>query len=38
MRPILLFDVNKTLLDLRALDALFKEKLGSSALRPLWFA
>jgi len=38
MRPILLFDVNETLLDLRALDTLFEEKLGSAALRPLWFA
>jgi 2-haloacid dehalogenase len=37
MKPILLFDVNETLLDLRALDALFEEKLGSAALRPLWF-
>ncbi len=38
MRPILLFDVNETLLDLRALDTHFEEKLGSAALRPLWFA
>ncbi len=38
MRPILLFDVNETLLDLRALDPLFDDVLGSAALRPAWFA
>lgn len=38
MRPILIFDVNETLLDLRALDPLFDDVLGDSALRPAWFA
>jgi 2-haloacid dehalogenase len=38
MKPVLLFDVNETLLDLTALDTLFAEKLGNAALRPLWFA
>ncbi len=38
MRPILLFDVNETLLDLRALDPLFDDVLGDAALRPAWFA
>ncbi len=38
MKPVLLFDVNETLLDLTALDTLFADKLGNPALRPLWFA
>ena len=38
MRPILLFDVNETLLDLRSLDPLFDRVLGDAALRPAWFA
>jgi 2-haloacid dehalogenase len=38
MKPVLLFDVNETLLDLTALDALFADRLGNAALRPLWFA
>lgn len=31
------FDVNETLLDLRALDPHFEELFGSAALRPQWF-
>jgi 2-haloacid dehalogenase len=38
LRPVLLFDVNETLLDLAALDQLFEDKLGSAVLRPQWFA
>lgn len=38
MKPVLLFDVNETLLDLSALDSLFAERLGDATLRPLWFA
>jgi 2-haloacid dehalogenase len=35
---VIAFDVNETLLDLRALDAPFAELLGSAALRPQWFS
>jgi 2-haloacid dehalogenase len=35
---ILAFDVNETLLDLRALDAPFAAAFGDAALRPQWFA
>ncbi len=35
---VLAFDVNETLLDLRALDPLFAESFGDAALRPTWFA
>lgn len=35
--PILLFDVNETLLDLSALDPLFQTALGDSRLRREWF-
>src|SRR5207248_4380346 len=38
MPRIVAFDVNETLLDLRALDPLFGEVFGDAALRPLWFA
>ncbi len=38
MTTVIAFDVNETLLDLKALDAGFDELLGSSALRPQWFA
>ena len=38
MPPILLVDVNETLLDLRPLDPLFERLLGDRALRPIWFA
>jgi 2-haloacid dehalogenase len=38
MPRIIVFDVNETLLDLRALDPLFKKVFGDTALRPLWFA
>lgn len=37
MRRICVFDVNETLLDLRALDPLFEELLGSSDARGAWF-
>ena len=35
---VIAFDVNETLLDLRALDEPFQALLGSAALRPQWFA
>ena len=38
MATVLAFDVNETLLDLRALDPLFDDVLGDAALRPQWFA
>lgn len=34
---VLAFDVNETLLDLRALDDVFARTLGDPALRPAWF-
>lgn len=37
MKPVLVFDVNETLLDLAALDPLFVSVLGDAALRPTWF-
>jgi 2-haloacid dehalogenase len=38
MTAVIAFDVNETLLDLRALDTPFEELLGSAALRGQWFA
>jgi len=38
MVQVIAFDVNETLLDLRALDARFEELFGDAALRPQWFA
>ena len=38
MTRVIAFDVNETLLDLRALDAPFEELLGSAELRGQWFA
>lgn len=38
MTSVIAFDVNETLLDLRALDEPFAQVLGDSALRPQWFA
>ena len=38
MTTVIAFDVNETLLDLRALDGAFEDLLGSAALRPQWFA
>lgn len=38
MTTVIAFDVNETLLDLRALDEVFEEQLGSAALRGQWFA
>jgi 2-haloacid dehalogenase len=35
---IIAFDVNETLLDLRALDAPFAAAFGDASLRPQWFA
>ena len=35
---VLAFDVNETLLDLRALDPHFVRVFGDAAVRPLWFA
>src|SRR5438552_13683720 len=35
---IIAFDVNETLLDLRALDAPFAAAFGDASLRPLWFS
>lgn len=36
--PVVVFDVNETLLDLSVLDPLFEHSYGSAALRPRWFA
>ena len=38
MGEVLLFDVNETLLDVRALAPRFREALGSESLLPVWFA
>jgi 2-haloacid dehalogenase len=38
MTTVIAFDVNETLLDLRALDPLFADVFGDPALRPQWFA
>lgn len=38
MTTVIAFDVNETLLDLRALDAHFEALFGSAALRAQWFA
>jgi 2-haloacid dehalogenase len=38
MASVIAFDVNETLLDLRALDPPFQALFGSAALRPQWFA
>ena len=38
MASVIAFDVNETLLDLRALDPAFEDLLGSAALRAQWFA
>lgn len=38
MARVIAFDVNETLLDLRALDEPFQALLGSASLRPQWFA
>ena len=38
MTTVIAFDVNETLLDLRALDPAFEDLLGSAALRAQWFA
>ena len=35
---VIAFDVNETLLDLRALDAPFTAAFGDALLRPQWFA
>lgn len=37
MTAVIAFDVNETLLDLRALDEPFADLLGDAKLRPLWF-
>jgi 2-haloacid dehalogenase len=37
MKKICIFDVNETLLDLSALDPLFKKIFGISSVRQLWF-
>jgi 2-haloacid dehalogenase len=38
MTTVIAFDVNETLLDLRALDPLFADAFGDAGLRPQWFA
>jgi 2-haloacid dehalogenase len=38
MVTVIAFDVNETLLDLRALDGSFERVFGDAALRPQWFA
>lgn len=37
MQRVIAFDVNETLLDLRALEPVFERRLGDKALRPQWF-
>jgi 2-haloacid dehalogenase len=37
-RSVIAFDVNETLLDLRALDPVFEEHFGDASLRTQWFA
>jgi 2-haloacid dehalogenase len=37
MKRVLVFDVNETLLDMSALDALFQRAFGDAALRVEWF-
>jgi len=37
MRPVLVFDMVETLLDLSALDPLFKRHFGDQKLRKEWF-
>ena len=38
MPRVVVFDVNETLLDLRALDPIFERAFGDGAVRGLWFA
>ena len=38
MTTVIAFDVNETLLDMRALDPYFEALFGSAALRAQWFA
>jgi 2-haloacid dehalogenase len=38
MKRLIVFDVNETLLDLRALDPHFERVFGSSAVRAAWFS
>ncbi len=38
MKPVCVFDVNETLLDLAALDPYFERVFGDPGVRPLWFA
>jgi 2-haloacid dehalogenase len=35
--PVLLFDVNETLLDMAALDPVFADAFGDAGVRPVWF-
>ena len=38
MTTVIAFDVNETLLDLRALDPCFEVLFGAAGLRAQWFA
>lgn len=38
MKKIIVFDVNETLLDLKALDPKFEEVFGSASIRTSWFS
>lgn len=38
MKKLIVFDVNETLLDLKALDSHFERVFGSASTRTLWFA
>ena len=38
MARVCIFDVNETLLDLKALDAHFGRVFGDVSVRPIWFA
>ena len=35
---VILFDVNETLLDLRAMDPIFERYFGNRSVLPLWFS
>ena len=38
MSRVILFDVNETLLDLRALEPFFERFFGDTAVLPVWFS
>jgi 2-haloacid dehalogenase len=38
VRPLIVFDVNETLLDLQAMDPIFERIFGGKEVMRLWFA